>query len=171
MPRLTFLAVFLLLACTPALNWREVRFDDARLVGWMPCKPDRAQRAVDLGGHPAELTLLGCVADDMDFTLGRLSVPSGLTAEQALQAWKTASLASLQADLATPAQAWSLAGATAVPSPVRMLAQGRQGVFAHWAWFAYDEHLYQAGVYARSPSVSRSAHEAAQVFLTGFKLP
>jgi len=27
-------------ACTPALNWRDVRFDNARLIGWLPCKPD-----------------------------------------------------------------------------------------------------------------------------------
>ncbi|MEY4156007.1 MAG: hypothetical protein RJB64_728, partial [Pseudomonadota bacterium] len=61
-----------LAACTPALNWREVRFDNARWVGWLPCKPDRAQRTVNLGGPLAQLSLMGCQADGMDFTLAQL---------------------------------------------------------------------------------------------------
>ncbi len=161
----------LMSACTPALNWREVRFDQGRLVGWLPCKPDRAQRAVDLGGQAGELSMLGCAADDLDFTLGQLTLPAGLSAEQALQAWKVASLASLQANPATPTESWALAGAAPVPAPTRMLAQGRQGVTAQWAWFAYDGHLYQAGVYTRSARSTRPAQEAMQVFLSGFKLP
>lgn len=163
--------MWLAAACTPSLDWREVRFDNARLTGWMPCKPDRAQRTVDLGGRAAQLTLMGCAAAGMDFTLGQLTVPPGLAPEQALQAWKTASLASLQADPGTAALPWSLARAAASPAPMRVLAQGRQGLSAHWAWFAYDGQLYQAAVYAPSSASMQPAREAADVLFSGFQFP
>ena len=39
-------ALTLLAACNPALNWREVRFDGLATRVLLPCKPDRAERAV-----------------------------------------------------------------------------------------------------------------------------
>ena len=157
-------------ACTPALNWREVRFENARLAGWLPCKPDRAQRTVQLQGQPAQLTLMGCQADDMDFTLAQLDVPLGMTAGQAQQAWKTANLASLQVQAEVPSQAWTLAGASPVMAPQRAMAQGGQGLAARWAWFAYDGQLYQAAVYARASRMA-PAEQAMDGLLSGLRLP
>jgi hypothetical protein len=159
-----------LTACTPALNWREVRFDNARWVGWLPCKPDRAQRTVDLGGHAAQLSLMGCQADDMDFTLAQLSLPVSLSAVQAQQAWKTASLSSLQAPAEVPSQDWVLAGASPDLKPQRVMAQGGQGQSARWAWFAYDGQLYQAAVYSRAAR-SVQAEQAMESLLSGLRLP
>jgi hypothetical protein len=157
-------------ACTPALNWREVRFDNARLVGWLPCKPDRAQRLVDLGGRSAQLSLMGCEADGMDFTLGQLTLPAALSAPQAQQAWKTASLSSLQARAESPPHDWTLPGASPVMTPQRSVAQGGQDMTARWAWFAYDGQLYQAAVYARA-SRAAQADQAMDVLLAGLRLP
>lgn len=157
-------------ACTPALNWREVRFDNALLVGWMPCKPDRAQRTVDLGGQAGQLSLMGCEADGMDFSLAQLALPSSLSAAQAQQAWKTASLASLQAPADAPSQAWVLAGASPAMAPQRTVAQGGQGLSARWAWFAYDGQLYQAAVYVRA-SRAAQAEQAMDSLLAGLRLP
>ncbi len=161
-------------ACTPALNWREVRFDDARWVGWLPCKPDRAQRTVNLGGPSAQLSLMGCQADGMDFTLAQLTLPAGLSATQAQQAWKTASLASLQAASDTPSDVpstdWVLAGASAVMTPQRVVAQGGQGQSARWAWFAYDGLLYQLAVYAPAARAAR-AQQAMDSLISGLRLP
>ena len=156
--------------CSPALNWREVRFDDARWVGWLPCKPDRAQRTVNLGGSSAQLSLMGCQADGMDFTLAQLTLPQGLTAAQAQQAWKTASLASLQAPPDAPSTGWVLAGASTAMAPQRVVAQGGQGQSARWAWFAYDGLLYQLAVYA---PVSRAAQaqQAMDSLISGLRLP
>jgi hypothetical protein len=161
---------FGLVACTPALNWREVRFDDARWVGWLPCKPDRAQRTVDLGGQPAQLRLMGCQADGMDFTLAQLALPAGLSAQQAQQAWKQASLASLQARKDAPSTDWVMSGASPVMTPQRVLAQGGQGQSARWAWFAYDGQLYQVAVYAPA-SRAIQAEQAMDSLLSGLRLP
>jgi len=35
-------------ACTPAMNWREVRFEGGDMVALMPCKPEEATRTVTL---------------------------------------------------------------------------------------------------------------------------
>ena len=157
-------------ACTPALNWREVRFDNARWTGWLPCKPDRAERAVRLDQQEAMLRLMGCQADDMDFTLAQLPVPPTLSASQALQAWKSASLASLQASGDVPSHDWVLTGASPILTPQRALAQGGQGVTARWAWFAYDGLLYQAAVSARASRASQ-ADQAMESLLSGLRLP
>jgi hypothetical protein len=157
-------------ACTPALNWREVRFDNARWVGWLPCKPDRAQRTVNLGGPLAKLSLMGCQADGMDFTLAQLTLPPGMSAAQAQQAWKTASLASLQASVDAPSTDWVLAGASPMLTPQRMVAQGGQGQAARWAWFAYDGQLNQLAVYA-SAARAAQAQSAMDSLISGLRLP
>ena len=38
-------------ACTPSLNWREVRLAPTTAVALLPCKPDRAERSEPLGGE------------------------------------------------------------------------------------------------------------------------
>jgi hypothetical protein len=157
-------------ACTPALNWREVRWASSGLIGWLPCKPDQAQRTVELQGQPAQLSLMGCEADGMDFTLAQLDMPSALSAEQTQQAWKAASLASLDAAGDVSSQAWSLKGASPTLVPQRTLAQGGQGMTARWAWFAYDGRLYQAAVYARA-NRSVQAEQAMDHLLSGLVLP
>lgn len=50
-------------ACAPALDWRDVRPDDAALVALFPCKPERNTRRVMLAGSEVALQLLGCRAD------------------------------------------------------------------------------------------------------------
>ncbi|MFM2239433.1 MAG: hypothetical protein RJA69_807 [Pseudomonadota bacterium] len=164
------LSAVVLGACAPALNWREVRFDDARWVGWLPCKPDRAQRTVNLGGPSAQLSLMGCQADGMDFTLAQLTLPAGLSAIQAQQAWTKASLASLQAAPDAPSTDWILAGASTAMTPQRVVAQGGQGQSARWAWFAYDGLLYQLAVYAPA-SRTAQAQQAMDSLISGLRLP
>lgn len=44
-------AVALLAACSPAFNWREVPVAGAGLVAMLPCKVDRATRALPLGAE------------------------------------------------------------------------------------------------------------------------
>jgi hypothetical protein len=157
-------------ACSPALNWRDVRFDNARWTGWLPCKPDIAERPVNLGDQVAKLRLMGCEADGMDFTLAQLPLPATLSAVQAQQAWKQASLSSLQASADVPSQDWVLAGASSVMTPQRVVAQGGQGLTARWAWFAYDGQLFQVAVYARVARAGQ-ADQAMDTLVSGLRLP
>ena len=62
-------AVLALAACSPALNWREVRPANTSLSLLLPCKPDKAEKIVPLGGQPTTLAMLGCDAAGATFAV------------------------------------------------------------------------------------------------------
>jgi hypothetical protein len=64
-------------ACTPAFNWREVRFDQAGVTALLPCKPDRAVRVVQLAGQPVSTNMAGCEAGGAMFTAALFEVQPG----------------------------------------------------------------------------------------------
>lgn len=51
-------------ACAPTLDWREVRPERSALVVLMPCKPEKAERPVELAGTTVPVALLACRAGD-----------------------------------------------------------------------------------------------------------
>jgi hypothetical protein len=63
-------AGLLLVACSPALDWR-----DARLGGpvqlLMPCKPERIERQLTLVDRPAQALMLVCDADGITWSVTR----------------------------------------------------------------------------------------------------
>lgn len=165
--------MMLAMGCTPALNWREVRWDGGGAWVLLPCKPDQASRAVTLNAQgqaiQAELQLQGCEAAGMQFTWGRLAVPAGMTPAEALAAWRVASLAPLAiASADAPTQAWRLAGATPTPQPVRTRVQTAQHR-AQWVWFVLGDAVYQAAVYGEPQAVKLD--EVAEVYFSGIQLP
>ncbi len=60
-------------ACSPALDWREVRPPDAAgLVAMFPCKPQAHERLLTLPGvtgGPLEVHLLACQADGVNWAV------------------------------------------------------------------------------------------------------
>jgi hypothetical protein len=160
-------------SCTPALNWREVRFESSDISVLMPCKPDHASRPIALQAKgeavPANLQLLGCEASDMQFTFGQINLPSELTAADAIQAWQQASLAPLNAPLsATTADAFTLRGALSSPQPVRR----RLKTATHqvqWLWWARGNTMYQVALYGGLKT--KTFDDTADVYFSGIKLP
>jgi hypothetical protein len=53
-----------LVACSPALDWREVRPSGTRLLAMFPCKAVAQQRSVRLAGKAVVLRLQACAAGD-----------------------------------------------------------------------------------------------------------
>jgi hypothetical protein len=160
--------------CTPALNWRQVATDDARVQLLLPCKPEQATRdvvlRVDAHNVSAALQLQGCEASELQFTFGRIALPDGMPASDALAAWRAASLAPLlgaSANANVP-ETWALNGAQTEPAPVRMrvlTAQHQmQGV-----WFAHAGSIYQAAVYGQRKD--KGLPEAAEAYFSGIQLP
>jgi hypothetical protein len=85
---LMFIAIGVLcgsLACTPAFNWRDVAFEGLPVSALLPCKPDRATRAVPLAGAPRQMVMAGCEAGGATFTVAVVTVQdaSQLTLVQA----------------------------------------------------------------------------------------
>jgi hypothetical protein len=60
--------------CTPAFNWRDVAFDGLPVSALLPCKPDRATRAVPLAGAPRQMVMAGCEAGGATFTVAVVTV-------------------------------------------------------------------------------------------------
>jgi hypothetical protein len=81
-------------ACTPAMNWRDVRFDNSPVAALLPCKPDRATRSIALGGVARDMVMAGCEAGGAMFTVSYIDVGTGTDAkaqlERAMKDWKAA---------------------------------------------------------------------------------
>jgi hypothetical protein len=67
-------ALSLVAGCTPAFNWRDVAFDGLPVSALLPCKPDRATRAVPLAGAPRQMVMAGCDAGGATFTVAVVTV-------------------------------------------------------------------------------------------------
>jgi hypothetical protein len=57
-------------ACTPVLDWRELRLDGAGLVALFPCRPDRQVRRLALAGAVVEMSLWACSAGGATYAVG-----------------------------------------------------------------------------------------------------
>jgi len=160
--RFAFFAFFcaylsLISACTPALNWREVRFestDGSTLKAVLPCKPDTATRKQQLGGIQVDLSMMGCVANETTFTLSRMPLTNPLDAPKVLAAWQAAAAANVKTN-SVPSMAATVAGAGAWPIASRVTLTGA-ATQAQMLWFAKQSStgltLYQAAVYGKQPS-------------------
>ncbi len=93
-------ALICLAACTPALDWREVRLSGGQVTGLFPCKPSVQERSVKLGGWTWAASLHSCDAEGVTFAalqmtpvvdlpLARAEVQESLKAlrESAAQRW------------------------------------------------------------------------------------
>ena len=166
---LPLLLGFGLLACSPALNWREVRPDGVNLVMLLPCKPDRAIKTVPLDGRDTVLSMTGCEAGGAMFALARADVGDASRAAQVLAQWQSLTLAHMRASQSVTQNA-QVPGADALPQPVQVLARGShpdgQAVEGRALYFARGSQLFQAVVYA--PRVSS---EAVETFFSSIKFP
>ena len=152
-------ALLLLAACSPALNWRSVPLEGAALIVTLPCKPDHAARTVEMAGAPVELAMAGCEADNAIFAVSSAALPDPARADAALVHWRAAVLARVGATTVLSEQPFARPGALALPSSVRLVAQGRRAdgtaVTVQGVWFARaggaQVRLYHAVVYSPKP--------------------
>lgn len=168
------LAALLLAACSPALNWREVRPGNTRLSLLLPCKPDKAEKIVPLGGQPTALAMLGCDAAGATFAVAVADLGDPARAAPVLAQWQSLTLAHMKAGPPGSGPGSSqllplrLPGAAAEPAPVRVLAQGQRAdgsaVSGQAAYFAQGSQVFQAVIYA-----NEITPEAADTFFSSFK--
>ena len=166
-------AALLLVACSPALNWRSVPLDGAALTATLPCKPDHATRTVEMAGAPVELVMAGCEADNATFAISHTALPEPARAETALLHWRAAVLARMTDASVISEQPFALSGTLPLPSSVRLVAQGRRAdgtaVTVQGVWFARavgpQVRLYHAVVYTSKPRP-----DVADAFFAGLTL-
>jgi hypothetical protein len=151
--------IVLLCACTPALNWRDVRLESAdgsTLKASLPCKPDAATRKQQLAGIQVDLSMMGCVANEAMFTLSRIPLSNPLDAPKVLVAWQAAGVANARVKSAGAITISAVvSGASAWPPAVWQSIDG-EVTQAHMMWFAKQTAngvtVYQAAMYGKQLS-------------------
>lgn len=166
------LAAPLLAACSPTFNWREVPIAEDGLVAMLPCKAERANRALPLGAESVKVDMAGCETGGATFAIAHASASGPAQAEAWLIAWRRATRSQVGDAKVEEAQA-TLQRATAAPAPVRLEAQPTRqgGAPVQVLWFAQSRKdgttaLYQATVLGKPSSA-----EAAKTFFEGLRLP
>lgn len=169
-----------MVACTPALNWREIHLD--RLSALLPCKPDHAQRRVRLGSTDLSLEMAGCEAGDALFAISHVRAADSQQVTAIQAQWQQAALTTLQATsvrtetfkLDQPAhnlvQARDAASGPLPDGGLELLAaDGRRAdgnpVQARLAWFAQGADIFHVAVYGAALS-----SETSQMLFSGLKL-
>ncbi|SIR57255.1 hypothetical protein [Pseudacidovorax sp. RU35E] len=164
-----------LAACSPVFNWRDVPLGDG-LLALLPCKPDRAQRDVDLAGRTVSLEMAGCAAGDATFAVARMDGGSSpAEAQQRMEAWRASARAPWRARGQVQETPGRVPGAAQVPASVDLVADGDTGSStgvqqASMRWFARADGagrytLYQATVLGRP-----SDAQALETFWEGLRL-
>lgn len=171
-------ALALSAACSPVFNWREVAVD-AQLGALLPCKPDRAERALPLapGGAQARISMVGCAAGGATFAIAHWPDRAPGEAAANMAAWMEATRAQW-AGAELQEQAAAVPGASPEPAARqwrlrREAASGEaeQVARAQVRWFARAGAqgrvtLYQATVL----DASAADADAAATFFDGLKL-
>ena len=177
-PRLLWPLVlaFGLVACQPALNWRETRSDLHPLVMLLPCKADKGVREVPMpGGRQLPLDMVGCEAGGATFAVSHVRLADPAEAGPVLAGWRTAVLANMRAAGPAQDQPFTLPGTMTLPQALRSSATGQgadgRAVVAQAAWFARvgpeGVDVFHAVVYAQRQDAALTT--MADTFFGGFK--
>lgn len=172
-----------LTGCSPTFNWREVRPDGTRLSLLLPCKPDKAQKTVPLGGQPTVLAMLGCDAGGATFAVAVADLGDAAKAGPVLAQWQSLTLANMKAGpqaagtgpggtLVVPLR---LGGASVEPAPLLVSAQGQRpdgtAVMGRAAYFAQGSQVFQVVMYAGASKrdAAPQAVDVAETFFASLK--
>lgn len=154
--------------CNPALNWREVRSNDAGYTVLLPAKPTSFERSVDLDGLKVMMNMTAAEANGASFAVATAVVADEAQRASALMAMQTAMTRNIQGEI-TEQKTITLKNGTSV---IEIRAAGkaaRKGeplvLFARF--LMHGTRVYQ--VIALGPKDKLDA-ETADTFLNSFSL-
>lgn len=166
---LLLISLLALTACSPSLNWREVRASQGELKTMLPCKPDQGSRKQALGGLELDVHMSGCEAGGALFAVSSVTLDDPSRALAVQLQWQAALLENMRASTSTTSP-YSIRGATPLLEPLQIMALGSdqqgRGVSAQGVWFAHGARLYHAVIYAE-----RIRSEMSEPFFGGLELP
>lgn len=183
-------SLWLLAACSPALDWRDARSADGALMALLPCKPQLHERRVSLAGRERLLSMKACAAGAHTWALSVVSVDDPAQTGPVLQALAAGARANLglgdgaakapgpeprpeprpdpRPATAAPTPA-TVPGATPHPESRRLVLQGLRpdgaAVQMHLALFVRGTQVYQATVLGPGAGA-----EAIEVFFSSLRL-
>jgi hypothetical protein len=156
----------LLASCDPALNWREVRSDDAGYTALFPAKPTSFERAVNLDGLQVMMNMTAAEADGVSFAVATAIIEDEGQRAKALIAMQTAMLRNIRGEITEKKTVNLKGGATAIQ--IHATGQASQAgiplvLFARFV--IHESRVFQ--VIALGPKEKLSA-ETADTFLSSF---
>jgi hypothetical protein len=147
---LALVLALVLVACTPTLDWREVRPAGSAMLALFPCKPASHARPVALAGRTVSLTLYACTAGETTYALAFADVGEPGQVRAALAELKSSAWANVRAATPVATQPIQLPGMTPNPEATRWRVPGQlpngQAVQEAGAVFARATMVYQATV-------------------------
>ena len=139
-----------LAGCTPALNWRAVNLDGVST--WLPCKPDRAQRELEIGGQKIQMEMMGCEAQGVMYAVSHAKVLNPSESQAVAAAWQNASFKQMLAG-APQQSVFQARGEKPVTGQFFKLAGARnngQELKAQLAWVVLGDEIYHLAMYAQA---------------------
>jgi hypothetical protein len=179
----------MLVACSPTLNWREVRPDDSGLMAQFPCRPSSHARDVAVADQRVTMTMHACEAGGSTFAVAWFDAATPGHVGATLSALHSASIRNTSGlDGKTPqAQAVPLtvAGATPYQQAGAWRWTGRtpkdEQILIQFAAFARGQRVVQATVTrvetkprkaATSVAAEMDVHsESTQAFFAALRWP
>lgn len=159
---------FGLSACSPALDWREVRPEGSGAVAWFPCKPASQSREVLLAGVNVRLTLHACAAGQVTYALAHGDIRDPARVGAALVELQASAVTNV-VGIVQAQRAARVEGSTPNPAAMRVSLSGRRpdGTALHeeLAVFARGTRVYQVMLLGEQLSP-----EAIDTFFDGVSL-
>lgn len=138
-----------LAACSPALNWRETRLSG--LTALLPCKPDQAQRDVQLGTRTVRMEMQGCDKQSTLFAISHIALRTPAQASEVIADWRSSTLANMRSTAAV-GKPFPVKGLATHPVAVQIDTQGMDAsgapVQAKLAWFVSGTDVFHLAVYS-----------------------
>ena len=163
------LPVMFLWACAPQYNWRQTAVAGTPLQTLFPCKPERAQRKMQLGAQVVDMGMTSCTVSGVSVAVGHavLADPSGAGA--VLLQWRQATLTTMRATEVRQSP-FRLPHAMDVADSVSVRAIGTgpdaRPLVLQAVWFASGKSAFVAMLYG--PTIQS---EVAETFFAALRLP
>ena len=159
----------LVVACSPALDWREFVPEGAGIGVSFPCRPDRHSRVVMIAGTRMQMEMLTCNAGGASFGLVFADAAEPANIGASLAALRTAAADNLHG-VSAPGAELRVRGMTPNEQATSVIIDGRlpdgRAVREHASFFTRGLRIFQATVIGAEP-----APQVVETFITSLKFP
>ena len=158
----------LLVACTPALDWRDTPVPGSAASALFPCKPDVHVRRVELAAVIREMHLASCAAADSVYAVSHVDVGDPARVTEVMQSLRELAVENI-GGTAKRVGSPRIAGMTPHPLAEHVAIAGKRpdgsAIEVQVVFFTRASVVYQATVVG-----SRLDAEAVDTFFTALKL-